>query len=115
MRHSAFLYSTHKRRVVRMGWGLLNLHSQFFKFFGFDVHNLAFVFHNEVTILFDGALNQAALCKSHTVIDLLLKLLKFQITHNSIIFWYDSGSKISFTVSPVPQAMRLTSLVPLLS
>lgn len=93
----------------------LALHNQLLKFFGFDAHNLTLVFNHEVAILFDCALDESALCQAHTVVYLLLQLLKFYITHSSIIFWYDSGSRTSFTSEPVPQAMRLTSLVPLLS
>lgn len=101
--------------LIFSSWGLLNLHSQLFELFGFDAHNFALVFHYEVTILFYCALNQSALCQTHTVVYLLLKLLKFYLTHSSIIFLYDSGSRTSFTSEPVPQAMRFTSFVPLLS
>ena len=53
---------------------LLALHAQLFEFFGFDVHNLAILFHNKIAVLFDGTLNESALCNAHTVINLLLQL-----------------------------------------
>ncbi len=99
----------------RMDFWPLALCAEPFELFGFDVHNLSIFLHNEVAILSDGSLDESLLCESHATIYLLLQESQFHFAHNSIIFWYDSGSKISIVVPFCPQATFFTPPVPLLS